>query len=109
MNTTTEAMLPTAIGSGLGFLGFVAVGAVPSLLYGGYMGLTLAAVLFGTPVDVSGLSSVMVFGGMFLGFVAVLSFFLVVGAFLGTLAGAVLSPLVRPFTEHATETVRADR
>ena len=63
------------------------MGAVPGLLYGGYMGLAMAPILFGGPVQATILAKVVTFGGMFLGLTASLFFFLVMGAFLGTALG----------------------
>lgn len=85
MKSNGRSLLGTYIGAGLGFIGFVLVGAVPGLLYGGYAGLALAATMNGTPVEPTFVTRLLVWGGMALGSLAVLSFFLVMGALVGTL------------------------
>lgn len=77
--------MATNVGAFVGFLAYLTFGAVPSILYGGYMGLTMHHVLFG---DSTGfVQKFMVGGGMALGVVSVLFFFLVLGAIVGTLVG----------------------
>ena len=72
----TRAALPTWIGAGVGFIAFVLVGAIPGLLYGGYMGLIMAGAasigLFGYGL---GFPIVAVIGLIVLVATLVLSFF----------------------------------
>ena len=79
--------LPTYIGAALGFVAYLMVGAVPGLLYGGYMGLAMAGVLFGAPIETTLAVKGVTFGGMLLGLAASLCFFLVMGALCGTAVG----------------------
>ncbi len=89
------ALLPTYIGAGLSFIAFLVIGAVPGVLYGGYMGMTMANVLFGAAGDGSWLSRAVVGGGMGLGLVATAFFFVVAGAVTGTLVGLPFAPVLR--------------
>ncbi len=79
--------LPTYIGAGLGFIAYLVIGAVPGLLYGGYMGLAMSGVLFGAPVESTLAAKAVTFGGMLLGLAASFCFFLVMGALGGTAVG----------------------
>ncbi len=81
------ALLPTYIGAGLGMLAFLLVGAVPGVLYGGYMGLVMTEALFGHVDEVSMLARSVTGGGMILGLLSSMFLFLVSGAFAGTLVG----------------------
>lgn len=71
----------------VGFLSFIGLGAVPGLLYGGYIGLIMAGSIFGTPVEPTLISRFITGGGMALGALMALTFFLVVGSCLGTVTG----------------------
>ena len=92
------------LGSLISFILFLLFGLVPALLYGGYMGLIMAATLFG-PITTTGLfTQLIVAGGMCLGVSATLSLFLVTGG----LGGAAIQTLVlsrakksEPLTEEA--------
>lgn len=93
----------TLIGAGIGLALFLAVGLLPSLLYGGYAGLLLAGGIFGTPVEPTFLPRALIVFGMGMGVVAVGSLFAVLGA----VAGAAVSALTaittrRPAEEQAT-------
>lgn len=100
MNKHT-ALIPTYLGAALGFLGYLIFGSIPSILYGGYMGLTMHGVLFG---ESSGwMQQFMVGGGMGLGLIAVLFFFLVFGAVFGTLVGLPFAPLLRKVERENSE------
>lgn len=108
---TKKALLGTYVGSAIGFISFLVLGAVPALLYGGYMGLIMVGALFGTPAQPTLVARVIVGGGMVLGLVASLFLFLVVGALLGSLvawavrplAGKVLSQQALPTTPVSPE------
>jgi hypothetical protein len=84
----------TLIGLGLGLAIFLAVGLLPSILYGGYAGVLLAGGIFGTPVDASLAVRALIVGGMVVGVVAAGSF---CGA-LGAAAGAAVASLTRTRT-----------
>ena len=88
-------LLPTWIGAGLGFVAYLFLGAVPGLLYGGYMGLVMAGTLLGMPVEPTLAAKIITGSGMLLGLVASLFFFVVVGAFVGAVVGWPFLPLLR--------------
>ncbi|MBI5608426.1 MAG: hypothetical protein HY902_06055 [Deltaproteobacteria bacterium] len=92
-------LLPTYIGAALTFVAFLFIGAVPGVLYGGYMGMTMYNVLFGSAGDNSWLARLVVGGGMGLGLAATLFFFLVAGAVAGTLLGLPFAPMLRRMSE----------
>jgi len=92
-----KAPLSAKIGAGAGFIAFLAFGLIPGLLYGGYIGLIMSAVLFGAPVEPTLAARFMTGGGMVLGLAASMFFFLVVGAVVGTLVGFVFDPIARAF------------
>ena len=73
----------TFIGGVAGLVGYLAVGLLPSIVYGGYAGVTLAAALFGTPIDASWMARGVVLFGMVIGLLATAALFVVVGAALG--------------------------
>ena len=79
---------------------------MPSLVYGGYMGLMLSGVLFGHDNTEHLASRLTVGGGMILGCVATLFLFLVLGAFVGNMVGAVLRRAV-PAEANPEETAPA--
>ncbi len=93
--TKRHTNLPSYIGAGAGFVAFIALGAMPGLLYGGYMGLMMAGALFGTPVEPNAVARLITGGGMLLGLLASLFLFLVVGAVVGTSCGIVLRSMAR--------------
>ncbi|MBI5609993.1 MAG: hypothetical protein HY902_14055 [Deltaproteobacteria bacterium] len=101
------ALLPTYIGAATAFIAFLFVGAVPGVLYGGFMGMSMAKVLFGVAGDGTWLSRAVVGGGMGLGLAATLFFFVVAGAVAGTLAGLPFAPVLRRMAEPATKTSEA--
>ena len=99
--------LPTYLGAGVGFVAYLVMGAVPGLLYGGYMGLAMSGVLFGAPVEATLAAKVITFGGMLLGLAASFAFFMVFGALLGTGAGLPFARTLRRLaaprtTAHST-------
>ncbi len=85
--------LPSLIGAGVGLALFLAVGLLPSLLYGGYAGVLLAGGIFGTPVGATFLVRALVIFGMALGVVGVGSLFAVSGAAAGAAVGALTRAL----------------
>lgn len=103
MKTTRRSHLPfvpSYIGAGLGFLGFLLLGAVPGTLYGGYMGLALSSVLFGSAAEPSLMARIVTGGGMVLGLLAALVMFLIAGAVLGTLLGLPFARSLRRAAER---------
>jgi len=78
----------TLIGAAVGLALFLAVGLLPSLVYGGYAGVLLAGGIFGTPLQATFLVRALVVFGMVLGAVGVGSLFAVSGAAFGAAVGA---------------------
>jgi hypothetical protein len=93
MTTTTKntSKTFTLIGAGLGLALFLAVGLLPSVLYGGYAGVLLAGGIFGTPVDATFAVRAFFVAGMVFGVVAAGSLFAVLGA----AGGAAVAALTR--------------
>jgi hypothetical protein len=87
--------LPTLVGSGIGLALFLAIGLLPSMLYGGYAGLLLAGGIFGTPVEPTMLPRALIVFGMVMGVVAVGSLFAVIGAAAGAAVSALTAATVR--------------
>jgi hypothetical protein len=69
MTTTSNSAsrIYSLIGVGVGLAAFLAVGLLPSILYGGYAGVMLAGGIFGTPVDASMAVRALIVAGMVLG------------------------------------------
>jgi hypothetical protein len=78
----------TLIGAGVGLATYLAVGLLPSILYGGYAGLLLAGGIFGTPVDASFPVRALIVAGMVVGVAALASLFAVLGAVVGAAVAA---------------------
>jgi hypothetical protein len=111
MKTTRHSHLPfvpSYIGAGLGFLGFLLLGAVPGTLYGGYMGLALSSVLFGSAAEPSLMARVITGGGMVMGLLAALVMFLIAGAVLGTLVGLPFARSLRRAAESESASANPD-
>ena len=72
------------IGSFIAIVLFSLFGLVPSLVYGGYMGLMMSTVLLGQVMTSGIAGQLIVAGGMGLGVAATLSLFLVLGALMGS-------------------------
>lgn len=76
-----------AFGGGiLGLATFLFLGLLPSIVYGGFAGMTLATAIRGGPAEGSLLAQVLVIFGMVVGLLGTAAMFTVVGAALG--AGA---------------------
>ncbi len=107
MNTRRNhiQLLPTYIGTAVSFLTYLVLGAVPGILYGGYMGLVMASALFGNAAEPSMLARIVTGGGMALGLFASLFFFLVIGAFIGTVVGLPFAPILRRIAERTPQDV----
>lgn len=106
MTTTTKLEKKTfpLVGAGVGLVAFLAVGLLPSLLYGGYAGVLLASGIFGAPVGASFAVRALIVFGMVLGVTSVAALFAVAGA----AAGAVVGALTRGHG-HRHEAGRAGR
>lgn len=87
--------LPTYIGSLVGLFAFLFVGFVPSVEYGGHMGLVMVEALLGLHAEPSIFTKFVTGGAYLLGIVTTLFFFLVIGALLGTFSGLALRPFLR--------------
>jgi hypothetical protein len=83
----TYQKTPSLIGAAVGFVTFLTIALLPSLVYGGYAGLLLAGGIFGTPVPASLVARGLVGFGMILGVIATSSVFIVAGAVSGALVG----------------------
>lgn len=88
-------LIPTYLGAATGFVAFLFAGAVPGVLYGGYMGLAMAWALLGHAHEPTIVMRMITGGGMVLGLLAALFFFLVAGAFLGTVVGLPFVPALK--------------
>jgi hypothetical protein len=82
--------VPSLIGAAIGLALFLALGLLPSLLYGGYAGVLLAGGIFGTPVQATFAVRALVVFGMVMGVVGVGSLFAVGGAAAGAAVGVLL-------------------
>ncbi len=82
--------VPSLIGAAVGLALFLALGLLPSLLYGGYAGVLLAGGLFGTPVQATVAVRALVVFGMVMGVVGVGSLFAIGGAAAGAAVGVLL-------------------
>jgi hypothetical protein len=80
----------TLIGAAIGLAVFLALGLLPTLLYGGYAGVLLAGAIAGVPVTATFPVRALIVCGMVLGVVGVGGLFTVAGA----AAGAAISVLV---------------
>ena len=88
---------PTLIGAAVGLAVFLAVGLLPSLVYGGYAGVLLAGGIFGTPVSATFWARALIVFGMVLGVTGVGALFTVAGAVLGAAVGALSgAPVTAP-------------
>jgi len=94
--------ISTLVGSGIGLALFLAIGLLPSMLYGGYAGLLLAGGIFGTPVVPTLLPRALIVFGMVMGVVGVGSLFAVAGAVAGAAVGALTGITVRNPAEQTS-------
>ncbi|MBI5495487.1 MAG: hypothetical protein HY904_10725 [Deltaproteobacteria bacterium] len=101
MTTTTKA--GNYVGAALGFLGFLAVGALPSSLFGAYIGMFFANVLLGLSVETSIAAKVITGGGMLLGFTAAMALFVVAGAVLGGVTAWLFESPKEPVAAHVEQ------
>ncbi len=82
----------TIAGAALGLLLFLALGALPALVYGGYAGVVLVGFLFGTPVQVGLASRAVVLFAMGAGVVVTGGMFVAGGALTGAAIGLMAAP-----------------
>lgn len=80
----------TFFGGIIGLLAYLAVGLLPSLVYGGFAGVALASAMLGGPLDASLLGRGLVVFGMVVGLLGTAAVFTVVGGALGAGAYAVV-------------------
>lgn len=90
----------TLIGTAAGLALFLAVGLLPSIVYGGYAGVILAGALAGAPVQATFLARGLVASGMVLGVLGVGGLFALAGAGAGA-AVSVLTGTRAPAGEKA--------
>jgi hypothetical protein len=94
---------PTIIGAAVGLALFLALGLLPSLLYGGYAGVMLAAAVAGAPVQATFLSKALIVIGMVVGVTGVGALFTaggaVIGAAIAVLTGAPAKKDAAPATK----------
>jgi len=83
----------TFLGGVIGLAIFLAVGLLPSLLYGGYAGVILGSAIFGTPIHESVFAQATVVLGVISGVLAIGGIFVLGGAILATGAYGLFSVL----------------
>jgi hypothetical protein len=83
MNHENGYKTSTFVGGVVGLVGYIAIGLLPSIVYGGFAGVALATSLFGTPIDAGWMARGVVVFGMVIGLLATAALFVVVGAALG--------------------------
>ena len=96
-------LFPTYFGAAVSLVAYLLVGAVPGILYGGYMGLMMSNALFGHAGTPMLIDRIITGGGMALGLFASLFFFLVIGAFIGTMLGLPFAPILRRLAQGEPE------
>lgn len=86
-NTINGTSRTFAFGGGIvGLVTFLFVGLLPSIVYGGFAGVTMASSILGGPADGSLIGRALVVFGMVVGLLGAGGVFIVIGAALG--AGA---------------------
>jgi hypothetical protein len=86
-STTPRYRLHALVGAGVGLVAFLAVGLLPTILYGGYAGVILASAVSGGPVAATFAVRVLIVVGMVLGVTSVAALFAVAGAAAGAAVG----------------------
>jgi hypothetical protein len=94
----------TLIGAATGLALFLALGLLPSLLYGGYAGVMLAGAIAGTPVGPTFLAKALIVFGMVMGVTGVGALFTVGGAVVGAAVAALTGV---PATKEGAKGVKA--
>ncbi len=97
--STRSQLVPTYAGSAAGLMLWAIFGALPGLLYGGYMGLAMGQAILGHNEAPSLMLRLVTGGGMVLGGLASLFLFLVFGALCGTLLGMAFGGMAQRATE----------
>ena len=83
-NRERKAYRTFAFGGGVvGLVTFLAVGLLPSIVYGGFAGVTLASAIIGGPIGASLLARGLVVFGMTVGLLGTAAVFVVLGAAIG--------------------------
>lgn len=100
-STTPRYRIHALVGAGVGLVAFLAVGLLPTLLYGGYAGVLLASAVSGAPVAATFAVRVLIVAGMVLGVTLVAAMFAVAGAAAGTAVGVLTSGAARPAGEES--------
>jgi len=98
MTTTTSKSMSrnaTLVGAGLGLVLFLAVGLLPTVLYGGYAGVILASALHGGAVSASFAVNALIVVGMVLAVALVAALFAAAGAVAGAAVGVLASGATR--------------
>jgi hypothetical protein len=99
----TKANDVTFFGGIAGLAVFVAVGLLPSLLYGGYAGVLLGSAIFGTPIHENVLAQATVVLGVLAGVLTLGGIFVLGGAILATGIYGTVSGLARMRREEEAE------
>jgi hypothetical protein len=94
----------TLVGAGLGLALFLAIGLLPSVLYGGYAGVLLAGGILGTPVEGTVLVRAFIVAGMVVGVASCASLF----AALGAVGGSAVAALTRSAGKAGIEAAPAE-
>lgn len=106
-NTIRSSNRTFAFGGGvLGLAVFLAFGLLPSIVYGGFAGVTLASAMVGAPVEGSLIARGLVVFGMVIGLLGTAGVFVVVGAALGAAVHA-LFRAVMPASDAAHEIAKS--
>jgi len=79
-----ESNKATFIGGIFGLIAFLAVGLLPSLVYGGYAGVILGSAIFGSPIHEHVLAQATVVIGVLSGVLSIAAIFVVSGAIIAS-------------------------
>jgi hypothetical protein len=93
----------TVAGAAVGLAAFLALGLLPSLLYGGYAGVMLAGAVLGTPVAATLAVRGLVILGMVLGVLLVGGLFTMAGAAAGAAVAVLTSGAAPRERRHETK------
>jgi hypothetical protein len=102
-STAPKLKLHALVGAGLGLVAFLAVGLLPTILYGGYAGVLLASAVSGAPVAASFAVRALIVVGMVVGVTSVAALFAVAGAVAGTAVGLLAGGAERRAQAHEGE------
>ena len=91
------------VGAGIGLVAFLAIGLLPTILYGGYAGVLLASAVSGGPVAATFAVRALIVAGMVLGVTSVAALFAVAGAVAGTAVGLLAGGAEGRAEEHEGE------